>query len=112
MKRLFYIIALLLTLTLSLVLGDCSANSQPIVPVASIQNVKKETVVLISNNIFNGEISSYQKKNEQSFSGLTPVILSHHSRNICVAKNKTQINEYFVNNLSINKQKVYPIRAP
>lgn len=93
-------------------LESCALHSQPIDTIDYIQNVKTETVVLVSNNILCGEISSYQEENSSNYLNNSPVILSFISDNTLLEKTKSHLNGRFIHNLSTNKQKVNQIRAP
>ena len=112
MKRLFHIVMLFFALAISFLLEPSAIQAQPIDTIGTIQGVQKETVVLVSNNIFNGEITSNQQKNDQNFSGSVPLVLAYQPVNNLFDKNKTQLNGCFIHNLSTDKQKVHQIRAP
>lgn len=112
MKRLLSIITLFFALAFSFMLESCALHSQPIDTIGYIQNVKTETVVLVSNNILGGEISSYQEENSSNYLGNSPVILSFISDNTLLDKTKSHLNGCFIHNLSTNKEKVNQIRAP
>ena len=112
MKRLFHITMIFFSLALFFLLGQYEPYSQQIESISAIQNAKKETVVLISNNIFNGEFLSSEQKNGENFSGTTPLISTYQPLENLFNKNKTQLSGCFIHNLSTDKEKVHPIRAP
>ena len=112
MKRIFKIIIIFFTLATFLLLGSQTLQAQPVDTTGYIQNVKRETVALVSNNILNGEISSYQEENTQNYSGNSPLIHTLNTNKGLYTKNKTHINGSFIHNLSTDKQKVQQIRAP
>lgn len=112
MKKLFYIVMLFFTLALSLLLGSDTLHNQSFESINYFQNIEKESVVLVSNNLFNGEISSYQQKKEQNYSGSTPVILLSQTIDSLFNKNKSHLIGCFIHNLSANNQEIHPIRAP
>lgn len=112
MKRLFYIVMLFFALAVPSLLEQDCFQIHALESLGYIQNVKSETVVLVSNNILNGEIASSQLKKDQTFSGSTPLVLNYHTDDRFYQKNKTQFNGCFIHNLSTNYQKVHQIRAP
>lgn len=112
MKKLFHIVILCFTLALTLLLGANEIQAQTFESTGYVQNIKHESVVLISDNLLNGEISSLEKKKEQSSSSSTPMILALDTINNIFDKNKTLLNGKFIHNLSTNNSKVHPIRAP
>ena len=112
MKRLFYIVILFFALTLSLLVEQRGVQAQPIYSGGSIQNVKKETVILVSNNILNGEITSYQQKKNTNFSGITNLLANYLPVNNLFDHNKPILDGCFIHNYSTNKEKTHQIRAP
>ena len=76
MKRIFKITMIFFALAMSLLLEPQALQAQPVDTVGYIQNVKTETVVLVSNNILNGEISSYQEENSQNYLGSSPLVIN------------------------------------
>lgn len=112
MKSLFKFLLIIISLVTALLLDSPTLQAQPIDTLGYIQNIKTETVVLVSNNILNGEISSIQEENNNIFSGSTPLIITEHYSSDIFKKNKSQLNECFIHNLSADKQKVHQIRAP
>ena len=112
MKSLFKFILIIFSLAVTLLLDPSALQAQPVNITGSISNIKTETVVLVSNNMLNGEISSYQEENTQNYSGNSPLILTFNTNKSLYTKNKTQLNGCFIHNLSTDKQKVQQIRAP
>ena len=112
MKKLLNIVILFFALTLSLLIEHGVIQQQPIETINYFQATKKETVTLVSNNLFNGEINSYQQKSDHNSVGSTPLILSYHPFNNDFNKNKTLLNGCFIHNLSTDNRKIHPIRAP
>lgn len=101
-----------IALTIFSLLRSTDLEVQAVNSINYIRNIQKERVVLVSNNIFNGEISSYQEKNNQDFSNSTPLTLSYLSTDNLKNQNSTFLKGYFIHNLSTNKLKVHQIRAP
>ena len=112
MKKLLYMIMIFIALTIFSLLRSTDLEVQAVNSIDYIRNIQKETVVLVSNNIFNGEISSYQEKNNQDFSNSTPLTLSYLSTDNLKNQNSTFLKGHFIHNLSTNKLKVHQIRAP
>ena len=112
MKKLLYMIMIFIALTIFSLLRSTDLEVQAVNSIDYIRNIPKETVVLVSNNIFNGEISSYQEKNNQDFSNSTPLTLSYLSTDNLKNQNSTFLKGYFIHNLSTNKLEVHQIRAP
>lgn len=112
MKRLFYIITLFFTLAFSLLIESSALQTQPIDFINSIKNTEKEELVLISNNLFAGEITSRNTRNNQIFFGSSPLLLSHQTSNNLFGKDKSKLNGYLIYNLKTEKQKIHQIRAP
>ena len=99
-------------LAVSLLLEPSVIQEQPIDVINYFQGAKKESVELVSNNLFNSEITSYQQKGDQNISGSTPLVLSYQPLNNTFNKKQTQLNGCFIHNLSTDNKKVHPIRAP
>ena len=99
-------------LAIYILLEPQSLQAQSIEDLGYIQNIKTETVSLVSNNIMSGEISSYQEENNQNFSGNSPLIISYYSQNNNFEKNNPLLKGRFIHNLSTDNKKVQQIRAP
>lgn len=117
MKKIFnlalFFIAVAFTLVFSLFSEGNSVHAQqPIKTVDSIQSIQRETVVLISNNILKGEISSRQKENNNSFTGTYPVLLTYNPVIVSPYKTTLQFNGEYNPNISNNEEKTQKIRAP
>jgi len=112
MKSMFKFLIIIFSLAVTLLLEPSTLQAQTVDTTGYIKNIKNETIVLISNNILNGEISSAQEENNQNFSGAAPLILAHQTNSNLFYKNQTQLNGCFIHNLSTDKQKVQQIRAP
>ena len=116
MKKLFNTTILFFILTLSLALsiltGTTALGTQSVDLSSCIKNINNENAVLVLNNRLNGEISSRNNRNNHILSNSTPLILAHQSINDILIENKAEINKYFINNLSTDKQKIHQIRAP
>ena len=78
----------------------------------SIQQIEQENVVLVANNFIGGEVVSSEEENSSNYFTLYPLVISFANNDNFFIKNKTQLNGYFIHNLSTNKQKVQQIRAP
>jgi hypothetical protein len=112
MRGLFKIVLLFFALATLFLLEPSSLHSSSIESEGFISGVKKESIVLVSNNIFNEEISSNQQKDHQNTLGSTPLVLVYQPFDNTIFKNITQLNGGFIYNLSTDKQKVHQIRAP
>ena len=112
MKRLFKIFLFFFALALTLLLEPSSLQNSNIDITGSIQKVKNETVVLVSNNMLGGEITSYQEKNDTNFSNSTSLVINYQNFDNLLSKNQAQLNGCFIHNLSTDKEKVHQIRAP
>ena len=112
MNRFFKTFFIFFALATVLLLMPTSIQTQPTDNCGYIQNIKAETVTLLSNNLLNTEISSSEDLNEQIFSGSTPLILTYQSNENLFNQNKTQSNGNFIHNLSTDNPKVHSIRAP
>ena len=62
MKSLFKILIIIFSLVLSFWVEPSALQAQPVDTLGYIKNIETETVVFVSNNILNGEISSYQEE--------------------------------------------------
>ena len=111
MKRIFKFFILFFALAMTLLLEPNALQTESVDSIGYIQNVKSETVVLVSNNLLGSEIYSQQDE-APNISGCSPCLISYVSKKDILEKNKTQINGCFIHNLSTDKQKVHPIRAP
>ena len=112
MKSCFKLLMIIFSLAIALLLGPSTLQTQAIDTTGYIQNIKNETVVLVSNNILNGEISSYQEENSHNYTGNSPLVLTIDSNKNLYTKNITHLNGCFIHNLSTDNQKVQQIRAP
>ena len=117
MKKIFnlalFFIAVAFTLVFSLFSEGNSVHAQqPIKTVDSIQSIQRETVVLISNNILKGEISSRQKENNNSFTGAIPLSIAYNPVNNLSNKRTLQFYGEYINNPSNNAKSPHTIRAP
>lgn len=112
MKSLFKLFIIFFSLAITLLLESYALPTQAVDTTGYIQNVKNETVVLVSNNILNCEISSAQEENNQNFSTLSPLIIAYFLKDNLFTKTTTQLNGSFIHNLSTDNKKVHPIRAP
>lgn len=112
MMRILKTFLFFITMVISLILLPTDLHSQQLDTKGYIQEIKQETIVLASNNILGGEVSSYQEENSSNFKGGSPYTLTFESNQNLFNKNKALLNGYFVHNLSANKLKVQCIRAP
>ena len=112
MKRILKTLMFFITLVISLLVLPISFDSQQLETNGYIQEVKQETIVLVSNNILGGEISSYQEENSSNYLGNSPFTIAFESKKSLFNKNITQLDGCFIHNLSTNLKKIQPIRAP
>ena len=112
MKNLFKLLFIIFSLVIFLFLEPPVLQAQQIDTTGYIQGYNKETVVLISNNFLNSQISSYEENNSQNFSGTSPLVINFEPYKDIYAKNIVPLKRSFIHNLSTDKQKVHPIRAP
>ena len=112
MKSLIKLLIIFFALAFSFLLEPSSLQAKPIDSIGSIQRPKTESVVLVSNLLYGGEVYSNNEENSQVYSGSSPVATSHLVLKDSLAKNITQLNGCFIHNLSTDKQKVQQIRAP
>lgn len=116
MKRIFNIFIFCFifafTLVLSLLSEQSIAHTQlPIKTTGFIQNIQKENVVLISNNIQKSEITSRQKNNN-SFTDTNLFFVNYNSINYSSDKTTLQFSGEYTHNLSKSNKKTNEIRAP
>ena len=112
MKNLFKLLFIIFSLAFFLFLEPPVLQAQQIDTTGFIQGFDKETVVLISNNFLNSEISSYEENNSQKFSEIPPLVINFEPHKDIYAKNITLLKGSFIHNLSTDNQKVQQIRAP
>ena len=112
MKKFLKILFIFLAMMVSLIIEPSDLQAKSYQPDAYIQSLTKESVEIVSNNFYGGEIYSYQEENNQNISGNSPHIISFSSDKDFKLKNKTHSNEYFIHNLSTNLKNVQNIRAP
>lgn len=77
-----------------------------------IQNHTNNSMEIVTNNFFGGEIYSNQEENNQNILSYSPQALASITDKNFFLKNKSHLNGCFIHNLSTNKQKVQQIRAP
>lgn len=112
MKRFFQICIFFFAFALTFFFGPNELQVHEFDNVGYIQSVKKESVVLVSNNFFNGEINTNQQKKNQDFSNSIPIVLTYNSGDSLFNKGIALTKGCFIHNLSTNKTKVHQIRAP
>ena len=112
MKSFIKIAIIFFSLATTLLLGPLTLQAQELDTVGYIQNVKNETVVLVSNSLCAGEIYSNNEENNQNYSGSSPIAISFNNNDNFFVKNTTLLKGCFIHNLSTDKQKVHQIRAP
>ena len=112
MKSFFKILFIFFTMVLTFWVQPSDFQLKEIQTEASIQAVANEELALVSNNLYGGEIYSYQEENNQNVFGNSPLVLSFNFENNNFLKNNTRIYGSFIHNLSTNNQKVQQIRAP
>ena len=112
MKNFFKFLFIFFMMFISLSLNSSDFSNKEIQIIPTIQATTKENVVLVSNNLMNGEIYSYQEENNQNSSGNSHHLVSLNLNNKEFIKNKTQFNGCFIHNLSTNLKEVHQIRAP
>ena len=99
-------------MVLSFLLEPTDLYAQPVDLTGSIQNIKSETVSLVSNNLVGGEIVASEGENTTNSLGFSPVTVAFNLDDNFFLKSTTHFNGSFIHNLSANKQKVHQIRAP
>ena len=82
MKSFIKFILCIIVLAITLLLGSNSLQSEKITSNISIENIKKESILLISNNKGCEEVSIRKKNNQSNFLSSTPIIFSNFSYNI------------------------------
>ena len=117
MKKILNIVMFFFILAFTLVMSLLSEPSvahdqQPIRSADYITGAKSETVVLISNNIRSGQITSRQKDNNNCCSFTTPLFVSFNPADDLFNKETINFNKKDNNYLSNNEQRVNKIRAP
>ena len=86
--------------------------AQPVDVTGSIQNVKAETVSLVSNNLASGEIIASEGENTTNSLGFSPATVALNLDDNFSLKSTAHLNGSFIHNLSTNNKKVHQIRAP
>ena len=112
MKSFFKLIMIFIVMVLSFWMEQTDLYAQSVDLTGSIQNVKYETVSLVSNNLMGGEIVALKGENTTNSLGFSPVIVSFNLDDNSFLKSTAHFNGSFIHNLSANKQKVHQIRAP
>ena len=112
MKSFFKFVLIFFALAFTLLLDSSALQAQPISSSAFISSPQKESVVLVSNNLWQGEIRSAQDETQENFIGAISAIVAEIQPEIFFIKNKTLLKGCFIHNLSTDKQKVHQIRAP
>ena len=116
MKKIFnitmFILVIALAVVLSLLPGVDALQSEFIETTGCIKSIKKETVVLISNNGLNGEITSRNNKKNPIYTNSSPLILASQTVGNLFNNEQVKINSSYDYDLSIDKQNIHQIRAP
>ena len=112
MKSFLKLIMIFIVMVLSFWMEPTDLYAQSVDLTGSIQNIKAETVSLVSNNLVSGEIVASEGENTTNSLGFSPVIVSFNLDDNFFLKSTAHLNESFIHNLSTNKQKVHQIRAP
>lgn len=112
MKNFVRLILILFVMTLSLWAEPSGLYAQPVDLTGSIQNIKTETVVLVSNNILGGEIVSSDEKNTNNYIGSSTLVAEANQEKNLFNHNIIHFCGSFIHNLSTDNQKIHLIRAP
>ena len=112
MKSFLKLIMIFIVMVLSFWMEPMDLYAQSVDLTGSIQDVKAETVSLVSNNLVSGEVIASEQENTTNSLGFSPVIVSFNLDDNFFLKSAAHLNGSFIHNLSINKQKVHQIRAP
>ena len=112
MKSIFKFLIVFLTLAFSILLETPALQQQELSLQEYIASPAKESVVLVSNNIGQGEIRSAQEESQYNFGEIPPTIVTYIQPETFLNKNKSLLKGCFIHNLSTNNQKVHQIRAP
>jgi len=117
MNRILKLILLFIAVVLTFVFSPYTKSAavciqKSIFSLDSIQNIKKPSVVLISNNILKGDISSQPKENNFNFTGIQPHLTNYKSFSNSSNNTILHFNGEFFHNLSNKYEKIHKIRAP
>ena len=112
MKSFMKLFFIFIVMVLSFIIEPQILHTKDLQTVNYIQNNRPESVEIISNNLFDGEIYNFQEKNSSNFSGNTPQVLVFNKNYDNLIKNNTQFTGSFIHTLSTNLKEVQQIRAP
>lgn len=112
MKSFFKTFFIIITLAISFLILPNNINTQESFENSFINNITQESVDLVSNNLYNAEITATQEENSQQSSGNSNQIVAFHTERNLLKDSTTLCNGEFIHNLSTNIRKVQPIRAP
>lgn len=113
MKSIFKLFLVFFSLAMALLLDHSALQINDYTLLSgAISHPEQETCVLVSNNIFNGEIRGVEEEILFSGVGSSTFVASSSFNKNAFNKNKTQLYGCFIHNLSTDNQKVHQIRAP
>ena len=112
MKNILKIFSIFFILAVALFINKLDIASQPQDLLGYIQNVNSETVVLVSDNCLNTEMSSSQKENNNNFTPNSPLLQSIMPDNNYLSNNKFLFDKLLTHNISTNTLNSQYIRAP
>lgn len=112
MKSFFKFLTVIFMLAMSLLAKPSALQAQPVDLTGYVKNIETETVVLVSNNIFGGEICASQEDNNANSCGTEPLILEFLSRKDFLTDSNSRLYEKSIHNLSTNLKDIQQIRAP
>ena len=112
MKNIFKFVLSLFTLAIMLLIGSNTLQTEEIKSDISINSIKKESFLLVTNNHSNAEASIRKKNNSSKFLTLTPAILSNFSYNFIFNNINSQLDWEFISSFVSLLNKGLYIRAP
>ena len=112
MKNIFKFLISIFVLAITLLIGSNTLHNEKLKSDIQIDNIKKESVLLISNNRSSSKITLRKKNNFSNLLASTPVIISNFSYNIIFDYTNSQFNWEFIYYLKNSIKKSLYIRAP
>ena len=117
MKRTYNIVIFFFIFAVALIFSfmskasfDCVQHS--VNPSGYIQDIKRETIVLLSNSTKTSTISSRKQKNNTGFSNIYPFFVNLKQDNNILIADSQNFNVNYTFNLSNNIKEAHKIRAP
>lgn len=117
MKRIFNLITIFFIFSIAIIFSFLSKTTfdsvqHPVNHTGYIQNIKKDVVVLLSNNTLKSKITTRKQTNNTGFSNIYPFFTVLKETNNLLISSSQNFNKNYIYNVSSITNESQKIRAP